>query len=769
MIETGNRKLCENCFAEIDGEPCSHCGYAGGQSDADRAILPPGTKLNDRILIGRLMGKGGFGITYLGYDLRMDKVIAVKEYYPNGIAYRAADGVTVKIADTGAGETFEKGAEKFYSEAQMVAQFNGNPNIVSVYDYFRANNTVYLVMEYLRGITLKDYVRNYGRLTEGQVLYVLNKMAAALSITHSAGVLHRDISPDNIMLCTDGKVKLIDFGAARQIMAESSANLTVVLKPGYTPVEQYTKKGRQGAWTDIYSLGVSLYYALTGVVLDDPYERMEDDKELEENDRGINADLWTILKKCTMISAADRYNNAIELRKALAGVSEPVKPEPVPVDPEEISKIGGNNAGTTETLPEAKQSGPDGNAQAVAGDRSGAESAEKETEDVCGGTEETEQDLTADLPVDDAGYDPAVNVYRRADAGKRKKRIILCTAAVFMVLCVTGVCLWAVNRKPASVMTGSGGQKVEPVTVEFSGVYGGFYQNHDLIPKEKLQSLAGDVLVTLDIETGNWSPEPIDGETFLYTLQMRTGMPSWGVPVDIVDADLWSLEKSDGVWTYHLEDGSDHFSFIISEEEIAKLKQGSYEGELAQKGLFFSGTNVIIHSARLEAAEQDPEEARASDYETGSGQNTERPQGSESVTVSFDKSFDHLIPKETLEAFGDDVMVTVNIEMPDLPSEPADGETRDYVFGMRTGMPERGVSVDIVDADLWLIEKKPGDDRNQWNYHMEAGSDHFTFIISREEIEGLEEVDDEGEPIQAGLYLRGTNMTIRSARLGAVR
>lgn len=329
MIEINNKKLCESCFAETDSEVCSKCGFDKSEYSPDPLILPMGTKLNDKIVIGRVMGKGGFGVTYLGYDLRMDKIIAVKEYYPNGIAYRVPSGTEVSLADAKAGETFEKGAEKFYTEAQMVAQFNGNPNIVSVYDYFRANNTVYLIMEYLSGITLKTYVKKRGKLTDGQALFVMDKIAAALSITHSAGVLHRDISPDNIMICTDGKVKLIDFGAARQIMAESSSNLTVVMKPGYTPIEQYTKKGRQGAWTDIYSLGVSIYYALTEVIIDDPYARMDSDDELAENSHGINGDLWAIIKKCTMINASDRYGNAIELRKALTSVSAPIKSEPL--------------------------------------------------------------------------------------------------------------------------------------------------------------------------------------------------------------------------------------------------------------------------------------------------------------------------------------------------------------------------------------------------------------------------------------------------------
>ena len=235
-MEINNKKLCDSCFAEITEGKCPYCGYSEDEYVHDPTVLPLGTKLHNKIIIGKVMGKGGFGITYLGYDLRMDKTIAVKEYYPNGIAYRSQTGTDVLVADTKSNDTFENGTEKFYTEAEMVAQFNGNPNIVGVYDYFRENNTVYLIMEYLNGITLKNYVKKHGKISDGQALFVMDKIAAALSITHSAGVLHRDISPDNIMVCLDGKIKLIDFGAARQIMAESSSNLTVVMKPGYTPI-----------------------------------------------------------------------------------------------------------------------------------------------------------------------------------------------------------------------------------------------------------------------------------------------------------------------------------------------------------------------------------------------------------------------------------------------------------------------------------------------------------------------------------------------------
>lgn len=339
MIEINDKTLCESCFSVLHGEEvCPCCGFDKAEFVPDLTALPMGTKLNDKIVVGSVMGKGGFGITYLGYDLRMDKVIAIKEYCPNGISYRVHTGSELAVTDPKSAEIFEQGAQKFYTEAEMVSQFNGNPNIMGVYDYFRANNTVYLIMEYLSGITLKNYIKRHGKLSDGQALFVMDKIAAALVVTHSAGVLHRDISPDNIMICADGKVKLIDFGAAREILSESASNLTVVMKPGYTPIEQYTKKGMQGAWTDIYSLGVSVYYALTGVVLDDPYSRMDSDEEMDGNKHNINESLWTILKKCTMINASDRYGSAVDLRKALRTASAPLKAEAITLNEDDLKK-----------------------------------------------------------------------------------------------------------------------------------------------------------------------------------------------------------------------------------------------------------------------------------------------------------------------------------------------------------------------------------------------------------------------------------------------
>ena len=570
MIEINGKKLCENCFSEISREPCPRCGAGGKPEAADRGVLQAGTKLKGHILVGKVMGKGGFGITYLGYDCRMDKVVAVKEYFPNGIVYRSG-GTEVLLADEKSRDVFAKGADKFYDEAQMVAQFNGNPNIVSVFEYFRENNTVYLVMEFLDGITLKDYVKKRGNLSDGQVLFILNKMASALSITHSAGVLHRDISPDNIMLCADGKVKLIDFGAARQIVEESASNLTVVLKPGYTPMEQYTKKGQQGAWTDIYSLGSSLYYARTGILLDDPYERMDNDREFAKNSHKINEDIWKILKKCTMLNTSDRYTSALELRKALAGVSAPLKPEPIPVVPEDARDTDRSAEADTPEKQAPEQTRKD--------------QAEAETVQ----EEGTLGNLTDDLPVDASGYDTAVNVYKKKSGKKGVKWIAAACAviAVAALLCVAAG--FAMTR----------GESDTPEIIYYDKDFGN-YGTGNLIPKEELEAFEGSVLVTLELEVGDFYPEE-DGN-FYYKLRPIYGNNYWkNVLVKIVDQNDFVSIDAGGF--YYLKPDQNSFSFIIDQNAISLLSGIGYDGEQTLEGIWFTGTNVKILSARLEAAD----------------------------------------------------------------------------------------------------------------------------------------------------------------------
>ena len=321
MIELGGKKLCENCFGEISSHPCPHCGFDPSVPSADPTVLAPGSILLGKYIIGRTIGKGGFGITYLAYDTTAGRKVAIKEFYPYGLAVRTNGNPTVAVTTEDNANVFKAGAERFYEEAKLVSRFNGNPNIVAVHEFFYENDTVYFAMEYLSGHTLKDHIQKNGTLNAGQALFIAQNVSNALMVAHSASVLHRDISPDNIMLCSNGEVKIIDFGAARQVMAERSQTFSVILKPGFAPLEQYQKKGKQGPWTDIYSLGATLYYALTGEIPDDPMSRQEEDSTFGENRFGINEELWNIIVRATMLKSSDRYQDIFELRKDLNSVS----------------------------------------------------------------------------------------------------------------------------------------------------------------------------------------------------------------------------------------------------------------------------------------------------------------------------------------------------------------------------------------------------------------------------------------------------------------
>lgn len=327
MITIAGKNLCENCFSEISSEPCSVCGFCGQEQISDPTTLASGSVFQGRYAVGRVIGKGGFGITYLAYDIKHEEKIAIKEYYPYGIALRSPETTVVSVTSEETADVFKKGAEKFYDEARLVAAFNGNPSIVSVYDFFYENDTVYYTMEYLEGTTLKDYVDKNGVITAGQAVLVAERISSALMTAHSSNILHRDISPDNIMICNDGKIKLLDFGAARQVVANASQSLSVILKQGFAPLEQYQKKGRQGPWTDIYSLGATLYYAMTKDIPDDPMSRFEDDAEYSSNKYSIYAPLWEMIRKATMLRIEDRYNNVFEFRAELSSLG--IDPEPL--------------------------------------------------------------------------------------------------------------------------------------------------------------------------------------------------------------------------------------------------------------------------------------------------------------------------------------------------------------------------------------------------------------------------------------------------------
>lgn len=277
--------------------------------------LQRNTGLIGRYVIQEVLGQGGFGITYLGIDKLYGNKVAIKEYYPQKIAMRKAqyeDVVTVTSIEEK--NNYDKGKKRFLDEAQVMARFNKNEGIVKILDFFEANNTAYIVMEYLEGITLKQYLGKYGVLQFRNLIEMMLPLLEALIEIHSQGLIHRDISPDNIMVQHNGKLKLMDFGAARDYTESGNKSLTVILKPGYAPPEQYQTHGVQGPWTDIYALCATIYKCLTGITPPDAIARVMDDKfkEPDQLDGKLSPDIKKILWKGMNIFPEERYQDMVE-------------------------------------------------------------------------------------------------------------------------------------------------------------------------------------------------------------------------------------------------------------------------------------------------------------------------------------------------------------------------------------------------------------------------------------------------------------------------
>lgn len=274
--------------------------------------LQRNTELIGRYVIQEVLGQGGFGITYLGIDKLYGNKAAIKEYYPQEIAMRKAqyeDVVTVTSIEEK--NNYDKGKKRFLDEAQVMARFNKNEGIVKILDFFEANNTAYIVMEYLEGITLKQYLGKYGVIQFRNLIEMMLPLLEALIEIHSQGLIHRDISPDNIMVQHNGKVKLMDFGAARDYTESGNKSLSVILKPGYAPPEQYQTHGVQGPWTDIYALCATIYKCLTGITPPDAIERVMDDKFKgpDQLDGKLSPDIKKILWKGMNIFPEERYQD----------------------------------------------------------------------------------------------------------------------------------------------------------------------------------------------------------------------------------------------------------------------------------------------------------------------------------------------------------------------------------------------------------------------------------------------------------------------------
>ncbi len=317
--------LCQKCMTQLPGAgaPCPNCGTRRGDVVNLPHQLASGAILGGKYWVGAVLGQGGFGITYTGYDLNLGVKVAIKEYYPSGIVSRNQPDEQVLPVHDAYRSAYARGRERFLAEARSLARFSTERGVVNVREFFLANSTAYIVMEFVEGETLKAAANESGgKLSARRVLSLMRPLIDTLWRIHEAGLLHRDISPDNILLRPDGTAVLIDFGAARQISINGTHSLTINVKHGYAPEEQYRRRGKQGPWTDVYALCATIYRLTTGKKPPQALDRLVgNDSLVPPNERGADftAAQQRALLKGLSIHAEDRPQGMRELYELLYG------------------------------------------------------------------------------------------------------------------------------------------------------------------------------------------------------------------------------------------------------------------------------------------------------------------------------------------------------------------------------------------------------------------------------------------------------------------
>ena len=303
--------------------------------------LPQGYRLQEYELV-RVLGAGGFGITYLGFDDNLNKAVAIKEYLPSDFAIRTVDGSVVPQASTFR-KDFEWGLERFVDEAKTLARFEHH-HIVKVYRYFKAHGTAYMVMEYVEGETLSAYLERQGTLREAKLKGILYPLLDGLAVVHEADILHRDIKPGNIMIRDEDDSPVLLGSMACQAIGERS--FSVILTPGYAPIEQYSEQGDQGPWTDLYALGVVCYRALTGQVPEDATERVRRDPLVPVSQQcagQASAGFLAAIDQALEVDESDRPQNVAAWRKMLeadGGEEARLAAEQVEIQTDSIESLG---------------------------------------------------------------------------------------------------------------------------------------------------------------------------------------------------------------------------------------------------------------------------------------------------------------------------------------------------------------------------------------------------------------------------------------------
>ncbi|MPM16408.1 Serine/threonine-protein kinase PknD [bioreactor metagenome] len=318
--------LCMRCMSSLH-EPngvCPVCGFANAAAQNAPNQLDCGSILAGTYLVGCVLGQGGFGITYIGWDLNLGIKVAIKEYYPEGCVLRDIHTYSdVRPLPGARGEAFLSGKEHFVREAQILARFSGEPGVIGVRAFFQENGTAYIVMDYAEGETLKKYVSSRGgKLSATETLALFRPLVLSLMRVHEAGLLHRDISPDNIIRRPDGTLVLLDFGAARQMSMSGEHSNTINVKHGFAPEEQYRTHGEQGPWTDIYALCATIYRLTTGVTPPNALDRLMSESGLIPPN-ALGADFTNTQQNAILhglkVRVSERTRSLQQLEKELFG------------------------------------------------------------------------------------------------------------------------------------------------------------------------------------------------------------------------------------------------------------------------------------------------------------------------------------------------------------------------------------------------------------------------------------------------------------------
>ncbi len=338
-------RRCMKCMhALAAGETfCSECGRPYGSVEAEPFALKPGTILDGKYLVGEMLGQGGFGITYIGFDLLLEQKVAIKEYYPMSTGMVSRENSTTVVWSSAVMQKsgMEKGFDSFLKEARKMAKLGGIPGVVGVKSVFIQNETAYIVMDFIEGETLLKKLQREGPMDYGTCISLMTPIMQALAEVHKHGIIHRDISPDNIMVQSDGRLILLDLGAAKDLDIQGKdgnvQSSQMVAKHGFSPVEQYGQAGKIGPWTDVYAMAATIYYCCTGVLPPSATDRMIEDT-LTCRPR-LTKEEFDVLAFCMSVLPQNRPQNMDALLQIVthpAGKTPPVRdvPKTEPVRPE---------------------------------------------------------------------------------------------------------------------------------------------------------------------------------------------------------------------------------------------------------------------------------------------------------------------------------------------------------------------------------------------------------------------------------------------------